>query len=40
MDYMEGVPLDSLPPGHAAEGARCARALLQRLMFRELFNFA
>ena len=39
MDYMEGVPLDSLGQDTPQKVRDALGALLQRLMFRELFEF-
>lgn len=39
MDYVEGVPLDSLPDTASQKTRDAIGALLQRLMFRELFEF-
>jgi len=39
MDFMEGVPLDSLPDTASQKTRDAIGALLQRLLFRELFEF-
>lgn len=39
MDFVEGVPLDSLPDSASQKTRDAIGTLLQRLMFRELFEF-